>query len=95
MAKPISDGDLLYWLTVFICVHASCMASLVWAAEYMKHHNISPSSSTADLVIMALCCTTCCLIAIMVSPAVWYYASRKTKSLHRTEIKDESQTSVS
>lgn len=95
MAKSISDGDLLYWLSVFICVHAICMAGLVWAVEYMKYHDISSSSLTADLVIMALCCTTCCLIAIMLSPAVWYYASRKTESLHRTEMKDESQTSVS
>lgn len=90
MTKSISDGDILYWLSVFICVHAIGMASLVWAVEYMKYHNISPSSLTADLVIMALCCTTCFLIAIILSPAVWYYASRKAESLHRTEMQDQS-----
>lgn len=90
MVKSISDGDILYWLSVFVGVQAICMASLVWAVEHMKYHNISPSSPTADLVIMALCCTTCVLIAIMLSPVVWYYSSRKAEILHRTTIKDES-----
>lgn len=90
MAKSLSDGDILYWLSVFIGVHAIFMASLVWAVEYMKDHNIDPSSLTADLVIMALCCTICLLIAIMLSPVVWYYSSRQAKSSHRTGMKDES-----
>lgn len=90
MAKSISDGDILYWLSVFVGVQAICMASLVWAVEHMKYHNISPSSPTADLVILALCCTTCVLIAVMLSPVVWYYSSCKAESLHRATIKDES-----
>lgn len=90
MAKSLSDGDILCWLSVFIGVHAIFVASLVWAVEYMKDHNIDLSSLAADLVIMALCCTMCLLIAIMLSPVVWYYSSRQAKSSHRTGMKDES-----
>lgn len=91
MAKSISDGDVLYWLSVFIGVHAICMTSLVWAVEHMKYHNISLTSLTADLVIMALCGTTCVLIAIMLTPALWHYVSRKAEHRHRIEAQDESQ----
>lgn len=89
MAKSLSDGDILYWLSVFIGVHAMFVASLVWAVEYMKDHNIDPSSLMADLVIMALCCTMCVLIAIMLTPVVWCYSSRQAKSSYRTEMKNE------
>lgn len=92
MAKQISDGDVLYWLSIFIGVQAICMASLVWAVEHMKYHDIDLSSPTADLVILTLCCATCVLIAVMLSPVVWYYASREAKDLHRTDTQDESST---
>ena len=85
----MSDGDVIYWLSIFIGVQAICMAGLVWAVEHMKNH-IDLSSPTAALVILTLCGATSVLIAVMLSPVVWYYASREAGSLHRTETQDES-----
>jgi len=94
IARPISDGDILYWLCAFVGAQALCMTSLVWAVEHMKSH-INLTSPTADLVILTLCCAACYLVAMMPSfliamilgPVAWYYGSDHTRPRTRTGSK--------